>query len=214
MLFLVNPAFAQNGEEGNYTHILSWGPWSGSLEKKDLPTVFLDNKNIGSVLDVNEKLDNLNVAPGDKIKVEIPTAVDLSVYGHRPIYSFSNFLNIWLKKGAHLYFFQGGKEYKMHMLTWSNYLDTNGRWKSDLATARLVLDNKDIGQIDVGLKKLEQMTWEKNALLQLYFPYGNEPQPMLLIPQGLSDVLGNLSKNHRVLVEIIPFALSKEDSTP
>ena len=214
ILLLVNPARAQNGEEGKYTHILSWGPWNGSLENKDLPLVLLDNRSIGSALDANNKLDTLDVGPKDKIKIQIPTAVDLSAYGHRPIYSFSNFLSIWLKKGVHLYFFQGSKELKLHTLTWSDYRDENGAWKDDLTTAHLVLDNKDIGQVDVALKKLQRMTWKNNALLQLYFPYANEPQPMLLIPQGLNDVLEALSKSGRVLVEEIPYNLSKGDSTP
>jgi hypothetical protein len=187
-----------------FTHLVSWGPWNGGFQDIDDPILFLDGNSLGRTNKSLALLESLAVGPQDKIKIEIPGATNLH-NGRRytPVYEPGYFIGAWLKKGVTLHFYQGGTEYKFHTLTWSKYLDDKGAWKDDLSTAHLVFDHNDIGQVDTALDKLRQMTWEKNRILLVVFPYNDAPYLAQAQPVDLIKAAEQLADKYGFPEEII-----------
>lgn len=161
-----------------FDHVLSWSDWDGIHEGKNdsgalTLTVWFDSKNLGHPKMSYPQLNQYDIKANERIKIEIPPNTNLTNNEHACVYGLAKFPRTWIDKGAKLYLFQGQKEYKLHTLTWDHYLKGNGRPKlgKDVNTIHVVLDGKDLGELDSGIVNLRKVKWNKDDILFYYDPF-------------------------------------------
>ena len=174
LLTCVSVANSAQPEKVSYKHVVSWSESEAGSRDYDAVSVFLDGNPIGSPPAAFQKLEELPLKPGDRIKLDI-TTWNRSDPDTRPVHFVSNFLQIWIAAGASIDFYEAGKKLKTHTVTMRDYLAKDGTYIRDWDTFTWVVDGKAVGGAAAMLKLVEKWVREGDVVVQDITPLGFRP---------------------------------------
>jgi hypothetical protein len=167
-----------------YAHRLTWTATASG----NWPYYFyiLYGQSLGSALSAYPVLEALPVAPGMRIRIDLPKKFLAS---RQPLpYYVSDFFPKWISTGVHVDYYMDEQRLEVHTLTWTDFME-NGNYKQDQNAAKWILDGKVCGRGEEAAKKLQALNLNQDSILQLVDPPGWGPQRRLQLGAPW-DVIG------------------------
>ena len=174
LLACISVTNAAEPRKVSYKHVVSWNTWKAGTRDYDTVFVYLDDRPIGNPPGAFQKLEELPLKPGDRIKLDTAPWNRNEPDG-KPVHFFSNFLQIWIATGASIDFYEAGKKLKVHTITWKDFLDKNGHYIEDWDKLTWVIDGKTVGGGFILLKYVEKWVRERDVIVQRITPFGFRP---------------------------------------
>ena len=175
-------------EPPRYRYTVSWDFWDnredlqngwGNMEIR-LNGVPLGNRKVGF-----EKLEKLEVEHGEHMRIEMPP-MPRTVHC-RPGHWASGFLQRWLEKGALVDWYEGGKQFKLHTVAWTDYIK-DGNYVRSMDEVTWTVDGNIVGKRENFLSLIESWKKESALVIQILYPLKWDP-PSEVDP---GETLGNL----------------------
>ena len=164
----------------------------------DETEVKVNGKVIGRLDEGFQKLELLPVENNEHIKLEMPACPNGKTC--RPAHWISSFIHRWMEKGALVDWYEDGKQFEVHTVTWKDFLL---RGKADyvhsMDEVTWIVDGKTIGKGMTFVNFIEPWKKKTNLVIQLLYPLDWNP-PIAVDPENtlLSIDLLNDGNNARV----------------
>jgi hypothetical protein len=171
-----NATIGRESTDQVYRYVVSWDAWDDREKEEDgwwgMMDVRLNGEVLGKFQEGFEKLEDLPVRAGERIKLEMPPAPPGK--DHRPGHWVSGFIQKWMEKGAITDWYEGGKKFDVRSVTWTDYL-RNHEYVRNMDEVTWIVDGKPIGKEKDFLEFIEPWKKKKNLVIQLVMPLKWDP---------------------------------------
>ncbi len=198
LLFAASSLLAADQTAPMYRFIVSMDHWDCDANRDlwDETEVKLNGKPIGRLNEGFHQLESLPVEKDEHIKLEMPACPNGK--SCRPAHWISSFIHRWMEKGALIDWYEDGKQFEVHTVTWKDFME-NGKYFRSMDKVTWVVDGKTIGKGMEFVNFIEPWKNKKDLVIQLLYPLDWNP-PIAVDPENslLSVDLLNDGKNARV----------------
>lgn len=173
----IGHAFAKE-DQANYRFTVSWDYWFGESNIEPDPwnemEVRVNGRSIGSRESAFRFLEYLPVKRGERIKLDQPRrpAID----GIAPGHDESQFIQRWIEKGALVDWYEGGKKFEVHTVTWEGSIKEDLKFVQDMDELTWIVDGKKVGNGKALLPFIEAWREKKDLVIQIAVPVECRPK--------------------------------------
>jgi hypothetical protein len=162
------PAFGAKKKQYRYT--VGWDFWDDRNSNNNAWSrmdIRLNGKSVGRFQEGFKQLEGLPVKRGEHIKLDMPARPHdgRSFPGHWA----SRFVHRWMEKGALVDWYEGGKRYELHTVTWTDFIRCD-EYVRTMDEVTWIVDGKTIGRKDAFLKFIEPWSGKTDLVIQLLVP--------------------------------------------
>jgi hypothetical protein len=204
-------------KKADYRYVVSWDHWSGDSEDEEdrwkYMQIHVNGKYIGTRESAFRFLEFLPVKAGEHVKLDMPAR---PVSGRQaPGHWESNFIQRWLEKGAFVDWYEDGKKYKLHTVTWAGSIQENLKYVEKMDDLTWIVDGKKIGKGKSLLPQIQE--WKKtkeDLVIQIVIPIECKPRFFKAQP-GYFQYLDGMGDGEKIRVyRIKPFRESRPERKP
>jgi len=184
LLFAGSKLSAAEKVEQKYRFTVSMNQWDCDANRDvwDQTEVKVNGKSVGRYEKGFRALELLPVETGERIKLEFPACPNARTC--RPAHWISSFIHRWMEKGAFVDWYQGGKEFETHTVTWKDFtLRGKADYVHSMNEVTWIVDGKTIGKgIDL-VNFIEPWKKKKRLIVQIVYPVDWNP-PIAVDPDS------------------------------
>jgi hypothetical protein len=204
-------------KKADYRYTVWWNRWSGDSADEEERWKYMDVCVNGDYIGTRESafrlLEFLPAKAGEHVKLDMPSR---PVSGRQaPGHWESNFIQRWLEKGAFVDWYEDGKKYKLHTVTWAGSLQGNLRYVEKMDDLTWIVDGKKIGKRKNLLPLIQE--WKKtkeDLVIQIVIPIECKPRFFKAQPEYF-QFLDGMEDGEKIRVyRIKPFRESRPEPKP